>query len=132
DMLADAPLLREIQRVMLASTGPVNWELARQIGIATASWGGEDPTPTDQDRRGFEETVRAAELAVSDFTSLPVPSDMARVEVFRRAQWVEANTRGLKDILDPVAARLSKAMTEQTGAFGAEGMGDAAGGFLPG
>src|SRR5437762_6776755 len=82
DMLADAPLLREIQRVMLASTGPVNWELARQIGIATASWGGGGSAPTEQDRRGFEETVRAAELAVPDFTGMSTPPDVARVPVF--------------------------------------------------
>jgi putative hydrolase len=126
DILGDAPLLREIQRVILASTGPVNWELARQIGIATASWGVDDPPPTEEDRRGLVETVRAAELAVADFTGLAAPGDVAHVEAFRRAQWVEANTRSLRDILDPVASRLTTAMTEQQG-------GPASGaGFIPG
>src|SRR3989441_13279487 len=100
ELLGDAPLLREIQRVMLASTGPINWELARQIGVAAASWGSEDPPPTEEDRRGLADTVRAAELAVADFTGLTPPGDVTRVEAFRRAQWVEANTRSLKDLLD--------------------------------
>ncbi len=115
DVLGDVPLLREIQRVLLASTGPVNWELARQIGIAMSSWGEEDPSPTDQDRRLLEETVRAAELAVADFTGLPTPGDLAEVQAFRRSQWVEANVRGLRDVLEPLAARLAKAIGEAQG-----------------
>ena len=29
DVFSEIPLFREIQRVLLSSTGPVNWELAR-------------------------------------------------------------------------------------------------------
>jgi coenzyme F420 biosynthesis associated uncharacterized protein len=112
DVLGDVPLLREIQRVLLASTGPINWELARQVGIAIASWGQEDPAPSEEDRRGLAETVRAAELSVADFTGLAPPVDVADVEAFRRAQWVEANVRGLKELIDPVATRLSAALRE--------------------
>jgi len=115
DVLGEVPLFREIQRVILSSTGPVNWELARQIGIAVASWGTEDPRPTEQDRAGLADTVRAAELAVADFTGLPSPPDVASVEAFRRTDWVEANVRGLRDLIEPVAARLGKAMAEQPG-----------------
>ena len=100
-------MFREIQRVLLASSGPVNWELARQVGIAVATWGQDDPLPTEQDRSGLAETVRAAELAVADFTGLSTPSDVATVEALRRAQWVETNIRSLSDLLDPVAARLA-------------------------
>jgi coenzyme F420 biosynthesis associated uncharacterized protein len=124
DVMADVPLFREIQRVLLAGTGPINWELARQVGIAMASWGTEDPAPTDEDRRGLADVVRAGELAVADLTGLPIPPEVAKVEAFRRAQWVEANTRGLRELLDPVAAKLAAAMGEaQRGAApaGAEG-----------
>jgi coenzyme F420 biosynthesis associated uncharacterized protein len=115
DVLGDVPLLREIQRVLLSSTGPVNWELARQIGIAVASWGADDPMPDADDQRGLEETVRAAELAVADFTGLPVPTDIAEVLAFRRAQWVEANVHGLRGILDPVAGKLASAFEQSQG-----------------
>jgi coenzyme F420 biosynthesis associated uncharacterized protein len=110
DVLGDVPLFREIQRVLLSSTGPINWELARQVGIAIASWGTDDPSPGEDDRKILSETVRAAELAVADFTGLTTPADVADVQAFRRAQWVEANISGLKDILEPVATKLGSAI----------------------
>jgi coenzyme F420 biosynthesis associated uncharacterized protein len=113
DILNDVPLLREIQRVILSSTGPINWELARQIGIAVASWGLEDPPPSEQDRKGLEDAVRPAELAVADFTGLPVPSDVARVQAFRRAQWIEANIRSLREILEQVGGKLGGMLEAQ-------------------
>jgi coenzyme F420 biosynthesis associated uncharacterized protein len=115
EVLGDVPLLREIQRVLLSSTGPVNWELARQIGIAMATWGEEDPAPTEQDRRLLADTVRAAELAVADFTGLAVPGDLADVQAFRRSQWVEANARGLRDLIEPLASKLATAIGEAQG-----------------
>ena len=104
DVLGDVPLFREIQRVLLSSSGPVNWELARQMAIAVASWGSEDPAPAEADLQGLVATVRVAELAVADATGLPMPADLAEVEVHRRAQWVEATLVGLRDLLEPVAA----------------------------
>ncbi len=110
DIFADVPLFREIHRVLLSSTGPVNWELARQVGIAAASWGKDDPAPTDEDRRGFEDTVRLAELQVAEFTGLSPPPDVAPVEAVRRALWVRANIDGLKDLVEPAAKKLGDAV----------------------
>ena len=73
DILGEIPLFREIQRVLLASPGPVNWELARQVGIAVASWGAEDQQPTQEDLAGFMQTVRAAELELKEFTGISSP-----------------------------------------------------------
>ena len=115
DVGADAPLLREIQRVLLSSTGPVNWELARQIGIASASWGGEDPAPTDDDRRTFEEAVRLAELKVQAFTGLEPPHDLPRVDPVRRGHWVQANIDGLKAVVEPAASKLAEAVERAQG-----------------
>lgn len=111
DMWNDVPLLREIQRVLLSSSGPVNWELARQIGIASASWGGQDTPPTDEDRRGFEEAVRVAEMRVAAFTGLETPHDVPKVETVRRAEWVQASVEGLRAFLEPAAARLGEAVS---------------------
>ncbi len=115
DILGEIPLFREIQRVLLASPGPVNWELARQVGIAVASWGVDDPQPTQEDLDGCMQSVRAAELALKDFTSLPTPTHVVRVQLFRRSHWVEASTRGLRQLIDPVADRLSRAMADTSG-----------------
>jgi putative hydrolase len=110
DIWNDVPLFREIQRVLLSSSGPVNWELARQVGIATASSSGEDPHPGAEDLRGLEEAVRLAELQVAGFTGLEPPSDLPRVEAVRRTQWVERNLEGLRAVMEPAAARLGEAV----------------------
>lgn len=115
ELSADAPLLREIQRVLLSSTGPVNWELARQIGIASASWGVEDPAPTDEDRDGFEEAARVAELRVEAFTGLEPPPQVARIRAVRRAEWVQANIEGLRTLIEPAAAKLGEAVARTQG-----------------
>jgi len=112
DAFADAPLFRELQRVMASSSGPVNWELARQIGIASAQEGHEDPVPSEADRHTFEEAVRVAELHVARFTGLEPPGDVAEVKPVRRAEWVNANTESLKTLLEPAAQRISIAMGE--------------------
>jgi coenzyme F420 biosynthesis associated uncharacterized protein len=110
DVWNDVPLFREIQRVLMSSSGPVNWELARQVGIASASWGTEDPAPSEEDRRGFDEVVRVAELQVAGFTGLEAPSDIPRVEAVRRGQWVQANIEGLRALLEPAAAKIGDAI----------------------
>ena len=110
DIWNDVPLFREIQRVLSSSSGPVNWELARQVGIASASWSAEDPAPTLEDQRVFEEAVRVAELRVAEFTGLEAPSDVARVETVRRSRWVEANIEGLRALLEPAAAKIGDAV----------------------
>lgn len=115
DVFRDVPLFREIQRVLLSSTGPINWELARQVGIAAATWGGDEPSPTADDQRGLAETVRAAELAVAGFTGMPPPFDVTEVHAVGRGQWVEANVRGLEELLDPVGAKLAATMNEAGG-----------------
>jgi coenzyme F420 biosynthesis associated uncharacterized protein len=110
DVWNDVPLFREIQRVLMSSSGPVNWELARQVGIASASWGTEDPAPSEEDRRGFDEAVRVAELQVAGFTGLEAPSDIPSVEAVRRGQWVQANIEGLRALLEPAAAKIGDAI----------------------
>ena len=110
DVWNDVPLFREIQRVLMSSSGPVNWELARQVGIASSSWGTEDPAPSEEDRRGFDEAVRVAELQVAGFTGLEAPSDIPKVEAVRRGQWVQANIEGLRALLEPAAAKIGDAI----------------------
>lgn len=112
ESFADAPLFRELQRVMSSSHGPVNWELARQVGIASAVEAGPDSEPTEEDRRLLEEAARVAELHVGRFTGLPAPADVAQVLAVRRAGWVNANTESLKALLEPAAARLTEALEE--------------------
>ena len=110
DVWNDVPLFREIQRVLLSSTGPVNWELARQVGIASASWGTSDPEPTEEDGRGLEEAVRVAELRVADLTALEPPRDLARVRAVRRGAWVQQSLESLRPVLEPATAKIGEAV----------------------
>jgi putative hydrolase len=110
DAFADVPLLREIQRVLLSGSGPVNWELARQMGIASATWGQDDPAPTEDDLRGFEGAVRMAELTVAELTGMDAPPEVTRVQAVRRAEWVEANVPGLRGLFEPTAERMARAL----------------------
>jgi coenzyme F420 biosynthesis associated uncharacterized protein len=110
DVWNEVPLFREIQRVLRSSSGPVNWELARQVAIAAASWGREDPRPTEEDRRIFEEAVRVAELHVSATTGLEPPHDVPVVRAVRRADWITENLEGLRRLLEPAAAKLAEAL----------------------
>jgi putative hydrolase len=110
ESLRDAPLFREMQRVMSASSGPVNWELARQVAVASAAEAGEDRDATDEERPGFEEAVRVAELHVARFTGLEAPTDVADVRAVRRAEWIGANTENLAGLLEPAARRIGESM----------------------
>jgi putative hydrolase len=110
----DAPLFRELQRVMASSSGPVNWELARQVAVASAVEAGEDRGPTDEDRSSFTEAVRVAELHVARFTGLEAPADLVDVRVLRRAEWVNESAEGLRSLLEPAAQRIGEAIDRAT------------------
>src|SRR3954447_19415964 len=109
DQFADAPLLREIQRVLAASSGPVNWELARQAAIGSIA-GAEDAAPSEDDQRMLEDTVRAAELQIAEFTSLESPGDVAGVRCVKRSQWISSNIESLRGLIDPASARIGTAI----------------------
>ena len=110
DAFKDAPLFRELQRIMQSSSGPVNWELARQAGVAAVADAGEDPEPDPAERHTFEEAVRVAELHVARFTGLEPPTDLVVVTPVRRAGWVNSNTESLRAVMEPAAQRMADAL----------------------
>jgi putative hydrolase len=112
DQLRDAPLFQELQRILFSSTGPVNWELARQIAVASSAGAGEDEEPSEDDRRSFDEAARVAELHVERFTGLDAPPDVAEVRAIRRADWISANVESLRPLLEPAARKLGAAVAD--------------------
>jgi putative hydrolase len=121
EALRDAPLFRELQRVM-SSTGPVNWELARQIAIANAAEAGSDAAPDDDDRRLLDDAVRVAELQIASLTGLDAPRDVAEVRAVRRAEWIGENTESLRGLLEPTARRVGEALERAIREQAPEGM----------
>lgn len=112
DFSSDAPLFRELQRVLQSSQGgPINWELARQVGVAAAQEGREDPAPSEDDARALEEAVRLAELQIEQHTGLEPPPDVAVVRAVRRAEWVQTSAESLRSLLEPAAERIGGAMS---------------------
>lgn len=110
---SDAPLFREMERVLRAGGGPINWELARQVAVAVAPAQLNEPAPSGDDSAAFEDAVRLAELQVAEATGLPVPAGVATAQAIRRHEWVESAVTTLTGCVEPAA----KAMAEAFGAM---------------
>jgi putative hydrolase len=118
---SDAPLFREMERVLRSGSGPVNWELARQVAVAVAPAGPDEPAPGPQDDSLFEQAVRIAELQVAETTGLTPPSGIATAQAIRRHEWVESTVATLTGCVEPaakaMAAAFGDAMPEAAGSM---------------
>jgi putative hydrolase len=122
DLLRQIPLFAELAKVLAWTGGPVNWDLARQIAVALAA--GEE-TVHDvpaADAAEIEESVRLAELWLQESPGLPPPARVANVRALTPARWAERAT-SLREIVDPLAAKVAAAMGEQAGSIGPENEG---------
>jgi putative hydrolase len=100
DFFGRIPLFREFARLMATATGPVNWELARQVAVATAA-GAEDlgmmpalprpaAAPDPGEARSWDDRLRLAELWVDPVTSLPAPGVALTARPVNRPDWLGA------------------------------------------
>jgi putative hydrolase len=110
ESLRDAPLFRELQRVMSGSSGPVQWELARQMAVAGAAEAGSDTAPDAAANDAFAEIARVAELHVLELTDLAPPGDVLHVEVVRRADWIATAMEDYRPLVELAASRMSDAL----------------------
>ena len=107
DPFANSPLFRELQRILMSSTGPVNWELARQVAAATAAEG--DSAPSESEAEAYSETVRIAELQVAGFTGLePLPGTSS--SLIARGDWIGTALEDLKPLVEPSAGKVAEAL----------------------
>lgn len=102
------PVLRELYK-LLSSEGPVNWELARQVGVALAAYDEPETLETEGPHRELESLSRAAEVEAEEFTGL-VSGAVAPVHVVSRAQWVEENIPSFRLLMEPLAEKLTGGM----------------------
>ncbi len=113
-----------------APTGPVDWNLARQVAMRLADEGDRDPT--DHEEQVAAEAFRLAEHWLDEGT-LPSAPDAGRLDVAGRVAWVQAALDALKPLVEPVAAASTEAMAElarqqfEGGALDALGLGDLGG-----
>lgn len=118
--------MAQVQQMMSApSTGPVNWDLARDTARKAVQAGG-DPSVGETDRRRAVEALRLASLWLDPVTTLPAPGATERA--WSRSEWVEATMPVWKELSLPVAQQVAAAMTrtleqqmgDQMGSLGAE------------
>lgn len=99
------PVLNELYK-LLSSTDPVNWELARQVGVALASEAEPDPGDLAELQRELEGLSRAATVEAEEFSGL-ISGEVAPVEVVTRGRWVEANLSSFAFLMNPLAEKMT-------------------------
>ena len=118
DFFGRIPLFREFARLMATASGPVNWELARQVAVATAA-GAEDlgmlpqlprpaAPPDPGEARSWDDRLRLAELWVDPVTSLPAGGVALAARPVNRPDWAEAVLGGFAPLVEPGARRVAR------------------------
>jgi putative hydrolase len=104
-------LLAQLQQLLASpgATGPVNWELARQIAASHLSSVG-DPAVTAGERASVVEALQLADLWL-DPTSV-LPSGVHTSAAWNRNEWVYHTLEVWKKLCDPVASRMVGAMND--------------------
>ena len=119
DFFSRIPLFREFARLLSGEPGPVNWELARQVAVATAI--GADTlgapalpvpkfSPEPGEQRAWDDNLRLAELWVDPVSSLPGPGQPLIAQPTSRADWAETALRSLRPLVEPGASRMADAL----------------------
>jgi putative hydrolase len=120
DFFGRIPLFREFARLMATGAGPVNWELARQVAVATAAGAetlGMTPqlpspaaAPEPGEARAWDDRLRLAELWVDPATSLPGPGVALSARPLSRPDWAEAVLPEFAPLVEPGARRMAEAL----------------------
>jgi putative hydrolase len=144
DFFGRIPLFREFARLMATGSGPVNWELARQVAVATAAGAdtlGMTPqlpspaaAPEPGEARAWDDRLRLAELWVDPATSLSGTGVALAARPLSRPDWAEAVLPGFAPLVEPGARRMTEALGADaaTGLPGAGDMVGRLGGLLAG
>lgn len=117
DVLRRVPLFAELSKVLSWAGGPVNWDLARQIAISIAAGDSTDASIDEADRSAIDDHVRLAEGWLVEATGFE-RSDTMTGRAASRVEWAEQASVSLRDLIDPVASKISAAMAEQSAAAG--------------
>jgi putative hydrolase len=103
---------------LLTSQGPVNWEVARQLAVWTASEGKSEPNPDPLARMDLEELLRVGEAHVAEATGLPTSQrGWLGLRCVTRSEWALATLESWK----PLFNRLASSLAPPAGAAGEGG-----------
>ena len=99
---------------MLSSTGPINWEIARQTAAWVALEGRPEPTVDPRDGAQFDELARAAQTLVVGETGLAATFATTLRTVGPKG-WVDLHLAALRPVLEALASTLGEAMQAEEG-----------------
>jgi putative hydrolase len=106
DLAGKAPLFAALQQLLSQQSGPVNWDLAKQMAVSALAAGHRAPTPVERSQTA--EAVRLADHWLDPAT--PLPSGVTGIESWSRVEWVERTLPAWSQLCDPVASRVVAAM----------------------
>jgi putative hydrolase len=99
--------LNQLQQLLTSSgSGPVNWDLARQVAMNQAA--GSDRAVTGEEREAVAEALRLADLWLEPAAALP--SGLRNTAAWSRTEWITNTLDVWRKLCDPVAARMVHAM----------------------
>ena len=93
---------------LFTNQGPVNWDVARQIGSYMAAEGESEGNVDPIERIKLEELARVAELHIADFTGLAtsVTGRAVSVRPVNRGEWASATLEAYRPLFERLASSL--------------------------
>ncbi|MEV0587329.1 zinc-dependent metalloprotease [Nonomuraea sp. NPDC050310] len=98
-----------------AGSGPVNWDMAKNIARHAVVAEG-DPSVAEGERRQIVEALRLADLWLNEATALP--SGVSKPEAWSRSEWIENTVPVWRQLAEPVAAKMVETMSGTLGGSG--------------
>jgi putative hydrolase len=113
DPFEGMPIFRDLAKMFTAS-GPVNWEIARQVALWVATDGAAEANVEPTRRIRFEELARVAEMHVAEATGISTSATGRAVSVVPvgRGPWAMATLDAYRPLLERLAAALSAGTPE--------------------
>lgn len=97
---------------LFSNQGPVNWDVARQIGGYMAAEGQPEGNVDPIERIKLEELARVAELQIGDFTGLAtsITGRALAIRATTRSEWAAATLEAYKPVFEQLATSLGSSM----------------------
>src|SRR5688500_6595820 len=104
------PIFSDLAK-LFSNQGPVNWDVARQIGGFMAAEGQPEGNVDPIERIKLEELARVAELQIADVTGLATSTTGRSVSVraTSRSEWAGATLEAYRPLFERLAASLGSA-----------------------
>lgn len=116
EILGRIPLFAELQKLMSWQGGPVNWDLARQVAVSTVAADHATDRITPADAAEVAEDLRLAELWLTDSMGETAAAHIFEASAVTPVEWAEHATQWLPEVIDPVAGKIARTLSDQAGA----------------